>query len=192
MSVTVKIKETGKIETLAITDKNGVEWSADLIGNAGGFIDPEYERNDDGEEYQGIVTQDWYDWWKRHIENYNEMESELSKFAYELNNVDDMDFDKAQEIIQDCKSVYGDSDDGWGPDNVMSKISDYRDELGIIENIKMDYSKENKEKLGKWIQDHTDDNDDRFYKIHYIRYNTEYSTGKYYKKSDAKADLKNY
>jgi len=49
------------------------------------------------------------------------------------------------------------------------------------------YSKEWKESKGKWIQRH-----DGIYKIHYIKYDTEYSTGKFFTVAAAREELKNY
>lgn len=52
--------------------------------------------------------------------------------------------------------------------------------------------KENEQKLhGGWAQDHIDTNGDKIYKWHYIEYDTEYSTGQYYKKADCIKDNKN-
>jgi hypothetical protein len=133
MSVTVKIRETNEIKSLGIVSENGVDWTADFIGNAGGFTDdPEgFERTDDGEDYYGIATQAWFDWWKKHIANYEKMETEIEDFKEELNDVDDADCDRAEEIIRDCQYVYSLVDEEQGPGAVIEKINEYRDELGI-------------------------------------------------------------
>lgn len=62
----VKINETGKIESLSIIDrKSGVNWVADLIGNAGAFNDDQFGW---GEENQiRTCDQETYDWWANYI-----------------------------------------------------------------------------------------------------------------------------
>jgi len=47
------------------------------------------------------------------------------------------------------------------------------------------YSKEWKEKTGRWIQKHGD-----IWKIHYIEYDTEYSIGQYFTAKEAREEFK--
>lgn len=58
----VKIKESGKVETLSIIDpKTGCCYVADLIGNADGFS--QFER--EGEMW--VCDQETFDWWDAYI-----------------------------------------------------------------------------------------------------------------------------
>jgi hypothetical protein len=47
------------------------------------------------------------------------------------------------------------------------------------------YSKEWKIKIGAWVQAHTDSYGNKIYKVHYIRNENEYSTGKYWSEKEA-------
>jgi len=62
----VRINETGKIESLVITDRSsGVNWAADLVGNAGAFDDGQFVYDDDAEIR--TCDQATFDWWRDYI-----------------------------------------------------------------------------------------------------------------------------
>jgi hypothetical protein len=52
------------------------------------------------------------------------------------------------------------------------------------------YSVKWKHQQGKWIQDHIDSYGHKVWKIHYIRNNTEYSTGRFWNRKEASDALK--
>ena len=54
------------------------------------------------------------------------------------------------------------------------------------------YSAEWKEAQKAWIQDHKNEKWGKFYKIHYIEYGTEYSTGEYLTRKEAEVDLNEF
>ncbi|OGF47013.1 MAG: hypothetical protein A2231_03130 [Candidatus Firestonebacteria bacterium RIFOXYA2_FULL_40_8] len=54
------------------------------------------------------------------------------------------------------------------------------------------YSVEEKIKAGAWVQSHRGYEGEKIYKIHYIKFGTEYSTGQYFTKKSATAELKKY
>jgi len=62
-----KIIETGEIKSLAIYDKNGIDYTRDFIGNYGSLTDGSFKYNDDDEVYE--TTQENFDWWKTVIKN---------------------------------------------------------------------------------------------------------------------------
>lgn len=79
----IKINETDEIKTLSIVDDNGIEWTQDLIGNAGKLGVP------DGftwSEEEGIylVGQDEYYWWANYIADHNATAEEARALAEEL------------------------------------------------------------------------------------------------------------
>ena len=73
----VIIKETGKEEILETRDENGIEWTNDLLGNAGISL-----YNDKTE--QNEISQDDFEWWKNYINNYENDSEEIEELAEEL------------------------------------------------------------------------------------------------------------
>jgi hypothetical protein len=60
----VKIKETGKIETLSVIDpQTGCCYVSDLIGNADGFS--QFERDEASDTW--LCDQETFDWWLNYI-----------------------------------------------------------------------------------------------------------------------------
>lgn len=99
----VKIIETGKTETLSITDRNGIDWTNDLIGNAGAIAFRGTEGTDqDGkfawseEDNAYLASQDTFDWWNKYISDYEATESEIQALADKL----DVDTWTIRERIQ--------------------------------------------------------------------------------------------
>ena len=78
----IKIRETGKIKTLSIVDRNGTDYTQDLIGNTGALIDGQFEREGDTSIY--IADQATYDWWNQYIQDYNQTETDVDALAEEL------------------------------------------------------------------------------------------------------------
>lgn len=79
----VKIKETGKIESLRIIDPgNGVNWVTDLIGNTGAFNDGQFTWSEEDNAY--IADQDTYDWWAGYISDADQTESDVTELAEKL------------------------------------------------------------------------------------------------------------
>ena len=59
----VKISETGEHKSLVIRSENGIEWTNDLVGNAGAFIDGQFTWSEEDDAY--IADQATYDWWAK-------------------------------------------------------------------------------------------------------------------------------
>ena len=78
----IKIAGTNKKRNLTITDRNGIEWAQDLIGNTGATSDGQFTLNPDGSSY--TATQETYDWWKAYISDYNKTEADITKTAEQL------------------------------------------------------------------------------------------------------------
>lgn len=79
----IKINETGKIKHLNIYDpKTGIDWTNDLIGNAGALQNGQFEYNYDDDVY--FASQDTFDWWSEYILNENKTESDIILLAEEL------------------------------------------------------------------------------------------------------------
>lgn len=72
----IQIKESGEIKKLIIRDKNGIDWSADLVDrrNIEGF-------NDDNIP---IMTQDNFGWWENYIIGYEQTAEEIEELIDEL------------------------------------------------------------------------------------------------------------
>jgi hypothetical protein len=79
----VKITETGKIELLSIRDKNGIDWTNDLIGNTGAFSDGLLVWSEEDDAYE--ANQETFDWWSEYISGYEATETEIEELASKLN-----------------------------------------------------------------------------------------------------------
>lgn len=85
----------GKIKKLTIIDKNGIEWSSDLIGNNTDWSD--YKT--DEETGLKIVDEEFFDWWENYIENYTADEAEMDDLAAEYDlDIDDIKLRIADEM----------------------------------------------------------------------------------------------
>lgn len=78
----IKITETGEIKTLTIKSSNGIEWTTDLIGNAGGFVEEQFIWSEEEGAY--LTDQDTYDWWDKYIIDSNATDEEVTAMADEL------------------------------------------------------------------------------------------------------------
>lgn len=99
----VMIRETGKVQELSIIDReSGVDWTNDLVGNAGAFNDGQFEWSEEHNAYR--ATQDTYDWWARYIEDNETTEREAQQLAEELDiSVEDVYYN----IQVNTRSDYG-------------------------------------------------------------------------------------
>jgi len=77
MKMKLRIKETQEVKVLEIRDKNGIEWTNDLLGNHGAL-----QFNDETEEYE--MNQEDYEWWSEFIKNHEADEQEVTELAEEL------------------------------------------------------------------------------------------------------------
>lgn len=75
----IMIKETKQIKELTIYGENGIEWTTDLLGNAGAL------KEKDEETEILILNQEDFDWWKEYIKNHESDEEEITELAEELN-----------------------------------------------------------------------------------------------------------
>lgn len=92
----VKIEETGKIETLEISDpKSGMNWINDLMGNHGEL--PEY----DDEQDIYLMDQESFDWWKSLTTNLDAAENRYQELRSESDDPHKMDDDK-NEFVGNC------------------------------------------------------------------------------------------
>jgi hypothetical protein len=116
----VKIKETGKIGTLSIIDReSGVNWVQDLIGNTGALHDGRFTWSEEDNAY--LVDQAEYDWWAKYIADQERTEQEVEALADEL----DIDADIIWERIEE--NTGGDYEDHRG--QAIQAMNDIRDEL---------------------------------------------------------------
>ena len=112
----VIINTTGEIETLSIIDRNsGVNWIADLLGNAGIHADEEGNYHMDREDFN---------WWVEYINGYQATENEIAEMAektgedyYKIrqrvinytNESNDMEYEcfRAIQMLEEIAEEYG-------------------------------------------------------------------------------------
>lgn len=83
----IKIKETGKQETLELIDrKTGVYWEGDLIGNYDGLGDGDHQFKYDEDSDTYICSQDTFDWWQKVLADQQELEDRLEELKEEHGN----------------------------------------------------------------------------------------------------------
>lgn len=73
----LRIKETQEVKDLEIRDRNGVEWTNDLLGNYDAL-----KFNKETEEYE--MSQEAYEFWSEYIKNHVSDEREVIELAEEL------------------------------------------------------------------------------------------------------------
>ena len=94
----IRVKEIGKrgnticseLKDLSIYDKNGIEWTKDLI-TASDFWNAETE------EYEMIS--DDYEWWKEYINNHNNDEKEITELGEKLGIEESEIYERINEHI---------------------------------------------------------------------------------------------
>jgi hypothetical protein len=72
-----RIKESGEVKDLTIIDKNGIEWTGDLLGNNNAL---EYNKTTD----EHVLSEEDFDWWKQYIKDFNADAEEAEELAEEL------------------------------------------------------------------------------------------------------------
>ena len=99
------INENGKFVTLRIRDKNRVDWTADLLGNAGALNDGSFIWDAAEECYRA----DWatYLFWDEYIETYKFDEDCIAALFKDLH--DKYPYDRACAIEQDFYASIGDA-----------------------------------------------------------------------------------
>ena len=84
------------IRELSITDENGIEYTADLIGNTGAFMDYiNYNEADDLHE----ISLENYEWWEVYINHSQADEDELREVRRALHGK--YEFNEANKIIEE-------------------------------------------------------------------------------------------
>ena len=73
----LKIRETQEVKELEIRDKNGIEWTKDLLGNYDAL-----QFDCETEQYE--MNKEDYEWWKEYIKNHEADEQEVMELAEEL------------------------------------------------------------------------------------------------------------
>lgn len=91
----VQIAGTTKLETLSITDRNGINYAADMIGNYG-FEGFHY----DAENNVYACDQDTFEWWERVLAAHQQVNDRIAELSSVYGS------DKVQEIV----SAVGDYD----------------------------------------------------------------------------------
>jgi hypothetical protein len=100
----IRIKETKEVKYLCIRDKNGTEWTADLVLGADETI--VYNKEDNILE----TSNETYEWWKNYIEGHVKVESALDELMADFEDLG-MDDDEAISIIESVKKDWGASCD---------------------------------------------------------------------------------
>jgi len=73
----IKIRETGEIKHLEVIDrKTGVDWTSDLLGNAGCYVNGDIQFDDD--TGIGTISLADYEWWNDYIHAYEDDEEEIA------------------------------------------------------------------------------------------------------------------
>lgn len=78
----IKIRETGEVKELSICHSGNIEWTQDLIGNAGALNDGQFKYDYDADVY--VSDQDTYDWWAQYIADHEATEREIVELAGKL------------------------------------------------------------------------------------------------------------
>ena len=79
----VKIRETGEEKKLIITDSSsGVDWSQDLVGNAGALVDGQFVWSEEDNAY--LTSQETYEWWDKYFDDFATTEREIAEIAERL------------------------------------------------------------------------------------------------------------
>lgn len=77
MKMKLRIKETQEVKVLEIRDRDGIEWTMDLLGNYDTL-----QFNDKTGEYE--MSQEDYNWWSEYIKNHKADEQRVTELAEEL------------------------------------------------------------------------------------------------------------
>jgi len=114
----IKIIETGKIETLSVTDPNtGIDWTADFITDGGN------QHDDDGNT---IMDQDTYNFWSAACDR----QQQIDDYRWSLSQDDRNTLD---QLIIDAVDGYNDLDDQLNVS--MEMIKNHRRENGKMKKV---------------------------------------------------------
>ena len=91
----IKIIETGKIETLSVYGKNGIDWATDFISDGGN------QHDDSGNT---IMTQADYDWWSDACDKQQDIDDYLD-------GLHGQEHDDLEQDILDAIDSYNDMED---------------------------------------------------------------------------------
>ena len=75
--IKVKIRETGLIETLQVVDAKGTDFTADMIGNHGGFSPEQFALIEDTGVYE--ADRETYGWWAKVLADIGALEVRLAE-----------------------------------------------------------------------------------------------------------------
>ena len=91
----LRIRETQEVKVLEIRDKNGIEWTKDLLGNYDAL-----QFDCETEQYE--MNQEDYEWWLEYIKNHEADEQEVMELAEELGIEE---FDIWKRINTECNDL---------------------------------------------------------------------------------------
>ncbi len=115
----IKIRETAETKTLAIRNRDtGIDWTQDLIGNAGAFADGQFVWSDEDDAH--LCDQETYDWWDQYINDYETTEDDMVNLAKAL-NID-------LQIIRERVGQYQDNDYEQHRSRAIYAMNDLRSE----------------------------------------------------------------
>ena len=92
------IKETAAVETLSIlAPDSGTDYIADFVGNAGGFVDGQFEWDEERDAY--VCDRETFAWWADVVEANQALEDRIHALVQEYGA------EKVYEAIHDAGSV---------------------------------------------------------------------------------------
>ena len=105
----LKIDETGEIRELSIIDsKTGCDWVADLVGNAGCFVNGML-KTDPVDDQVWVISSSDYDWWADYISQYEADEDAIADFLSAI--AKKYDDEKYEQIKDELYTAIQGSDD---------------------------------------------------------------------------------
>lgn len=103
----------GEEKTLELRDGNGIDWSADFIGNTSHGMDHDEEGN-------YIAFEEEFEWWENTIEQWETMESIIVDYKNRF------DRDEVDKVVSDHMGGY---DLEYQPRNVIAGLKEVFGEL---------------------------------------------------------------
>lgn len=107
--MTTRFIVNGQVKGLEMRDENGIDWSADFIGNTAHGMSSDSEGN-------YIATEADYQWWKDMIAAYQEMESLIAQYKEKYGS------DEVDEWLQEVHAFDYDLEDQ--PKNVKRYLAE--------------------------------------------------------------------
>jgi hypothetical protein len=96
----------GQIKGLSIRDRNGIDWTQDLIGNCG-YGDAGFTWNDDAEMYE--TSEENFTWWETYIEGQEEVDAKVDELIDA-----GWDRDYVMQVVMEAVSYANDYDQHYG------------------------------------------------------------------------------